>query len=510
MNADFDYVTAVYRQEPDPDYAGNIFVEALPGLFSRRELTQALTMVPQVSDDERNGSVEFRLSRLGSVSKLCIPLSRVIDLACSMQRLLFEGYRNRRPFTPSDQLNRQRLYAMQQGGSVQKAGNHHPASQLSMALFGNPGSGKSFIMRQIANLFPPVIFHEESGLWQVPFLFVEMPYDGKSEYTLAAQIFLALEKLMPGSEYTRHYTENVKLNAERLLMKALDIAYDLGVGMIVVDEAQNSRATGNQQVASIRPRGAPRKASEGGLKKLLITASNLGHMPLMFTGTMELMPTLLTRASPARRMVGRGSAVWSPLSRDKPKEAPASEFDLFMSVLFRCQWLKEPVRFDQDWSDIFFAYTQGVPDYMVKLFESSQALAIRSGKTCMTIEHVTATFSSEFQAGEATLNALQNPDDTALLLMPDVFGCEPQGLTSQSANLIAPMKQPAMKAPKTQEDIVAEINKHKDANAARSGKGKSKLSPKAMSIDTADIVGSDLRRSGVVPANPLATKTTGA
>lgn len=508
MSTNFDYVLASYRQETDPDYAGNIYVEALPGLLSRRELTHALALVPQATEAEQNGSVEFRLSRVGSLSRLCIPLTRVIDLASAMHRLLFEGYRNRRPFTSADQRNHQRLYEAQQVGNVQKAGRHHPANQLSMALFGNPGSGKSFIMRQIANLFPPVIFHEQSGKWQVPFLFIEMPYDGKSSYTLASQIFISLERLMPGSDYVKHYTENVKLNAERLLMKALNVAYELGVGMIVVDEAQNSRATGNQLSAVPGTSPARKQASETSLMKLLITASNIGHMPLMFTGTMELMPTLTTRASPARRMVGRGSASWHPLSRKATEGSQISEFDAFMTVMFRCQWLKEPARYSNDWSDVFFAYTQGIPDYMVKLFESAQVLAIRTGAASLTIEHVMAANDAEFKAGEATITAVQNPDDTALLLMTDMFGYQPEGLKGRPVGFSPPRRAITHQEPTTPQDIVAAINQRKNVAAARSSASNEGKSPKPMEVDAAPIVSSDLRKSKIVPASPLAGANT--
>lgn len=507
MSTNFDHVLASYRQETDPDYAGNIYVEALPGLLSRRELAHALALVPQATEAERNGSVEFRLSRVGSLSQLCIPLTRVIDLASAMHRLLFEGYRNRRPFTPADQKNHQRLYEAQQAGHVQKAGRHHPANQLSMALFGNPGSGKSFILRQIGNLFPPVIFHERSGRWQVPFLFIEMPYDGMSVYTLASQIFISLEKKMPGSDYVKHYTENVKLNAERLLMKALNVAYELGVGMIVVDEAQNSKATGNQLSAPPGTRSTPKKVSESGLMKLLITASNIGNMPLMFTGTMELMPTLTTRASPARRMVGRGSAAWQPLSRKTTEDSQISEFDAFMSVMFRCQWLKKPAQYSSDWSEVFFAYTQGIPDYMVKLFESAQARAIRTGAASLTIEDVTAAYDAEFKAGEATITAVQNPDETALYLMADMFGYQPEGLKGQPTGFSPPRRAITHQEPTTPQDIVAAINQRKKVAAARSSASTEGKSPKPMEVDAAPIVSSDLRKSKIVPASPLAGAT---
>lgn len=505
MNNDFDHVLAQYRKELDAGYAGNIYVEALPGLFSRQELAQALTLVPVPTEEERSASIEARLTRLSSLSTLCIALTRVIDLAQAMHRLLLEGYRHRRPFTAEDRDNRRRLYEEQQQGKVQRAGRHHRASQLSMALFGNPGSGKTYIMRQIANLFPPVIFHEDSGRWQIPFLFLEMPHDGKSMYTLAAQIFQAIEKLMPGSEYVKHYTGDVKINAERLLLKALNIAYELGVGMIVVDEAQNTKKVGNTPVLSLHtpPEKMPKQASESGLMKLLITASNIGHIPLLFTGTMELMPTVTTRASPARRMVGRGSAAWRPLSLDLAPDMPISEFDLFMNVLFRCQWLKKPAEYNADWAEAFYAYTQGIPDYMVKLFEAAQARAIRTNASTMTIAHLTAAFKAEFEAGKPTLDTAQNPDDIMKLLMPDMYGYQPVDPNVLAAKMVKPKAPASTKEPMTEHDIVAVIDKKKQSAATRAATNSNSRSPRPLAVDPVVIATSDLRKSKFVPTSPL-------
>src|SRR5690606_17028346 len=91
---------------------------------------------------------------------------------------------------------------------------------------------------------------------------------------------------------------------------------------------------------------------------LLVTASNTGNMPLMLTGTMELNPTVNERASLARRKVGRGSAVWHPLRRERLAQEPCSEFDIFMRALFKSQWLPTLVTYDDTWSKLFFEHTQ--------------------------------------------------------------------------------------------------------------------------------------------------------
>ncbi|QHE87138.1 ATP-binding protein [Hydrogenophaga sp. BPS33] len=424
-NASAPFVEAVYRKELDPDLKGNPFVEALPALHTLEEYQRKLMRHLKVSPEERSLSAVQRLVRLGTLGEICIPLPRVVALAQSIHMMLFEGYRTRSPYTPEDQKNAQRLYEAQQAGELTSPGDHHHASQLSMALVGVPGAGKSFILKKIGNMFPPVIFHRELGRWQIPFLFVEMPYEGESRLALASHIFTELDRLMPNSNFSSHM-ETKRPNAERLLAQALNIAYQLGVGLIVVDEAQNSRSIGNELDMARKPlSSADVKRKETSLKKLLISASNVGHMPILFTGTMELESTLTERASLGRRKSGHGSATWQPLSPVAVTAGIPSEFDTFMSILFSMQWLPKPVAYatkdGPDWSKLFFKHTEGIPDLMVKLFRSTQVAAIRAKAESIDETHVEEALA-EFRSARPIVEGLANLDEASLASLTDLFG----------------------------------------------------------------------------------------
>ena len=169
--------------------------------------------------------------------------------------------------------------------------------------------------------------------------------------------------------------------------------------MIFIDEHQNQRSIGNEpNAASTRKRKAETERhpeKETPLAKLLITASNTSQMPLVMSGTLEMKAMLSPRFSRARRMAGRGSGTWGPLERSGNLLKPG-EFELLLMGLWNYQWVRLPVKLTEQWSEFIFKLTQGIPDIMVKLFESSQEAAIADRLETLTQELVEAVLAKEF------------------------------------------------------------------------------------------------------------------
>lgn len=502
-NANKPVVDAIYRKETDPQYKGNPFVEALPALLSLDEYQVKLSRIHKVTPEERAMSPEQRLLRVGMLFQCCLPLPRVVNLAQSIHMNLFEGYRTRSPFTESDQQNAQRLYELQQTGELTDSSGVESQGQYSMALAGVPGSGKSYVLRKIADLFPKVIYHQELGKYQIPFLFVEMPYDGQSYFSLASQIFIALDKVMPDSNLFRSYVASKqRFNALQLCLVALDVAYEQGVGMIVVDEAQNNRSIGN--LLTSKPKSAAQtkaKQAETVLKKLIITASNVSNMPILFTGTMELESTLSERGSFGRRKSGRGSSTWKPLSREVIPPAKASEFEVFMRGLFEMQWLPKPAPYNKKWEELFFEKTQGVPDLMVKLFHSTQVNAIRDGAESIEPVDVSAALA-EFDSAQPIVRGLAMRDEASMLNLPDVFG---QAYIEQVTPTVQQPKATAVSRIQNATDVVAHIETKVAASARRASKPDI-AGPVPAEISTEELVvikRADMRQARPVGQNPL-------
>ncbi|MDM0110290.1 ATP-binding protein [Variovorax sp. J22R24] len=394
---------AQYRNVLEPRYKKNLLIAALPPLPSDAELATALEVRVEAAELERSYSKERRLSLAHAVEDLVVPLPRLVRLARAMFILLHEGYRHRAPDSPGAAEALRKSCELQASCDFGPNGPAPRAQQNSMALIGASGCGKSFGLQHIMRLILPKIWHESLGKWQIPYLYIEMSFDGDSIHSLASSIFEELDYYLPGENYTDQFMKRERLNALQRLAVALNIAREHNVGTIVVDEANYERDPA-QKIARFRKEAAahrsPRQAkelhAETPLSRLLVTASNRSRIPLIFSGTLEMLRKVSPRFSQGRRMSGRGSSVWHPLSLVAEPGMPISEYEMLHHALGKCQWNKKLLNIDGNSVAMFHEYDQGIPDIAVKLWASVQEASIASGLEEITRPLVKATFEREF------------------------------------------------------------------------------------------------------------------
>ncbi|MBT3067961.1 ATP-binding protein [Rhodoferax sp. U11-2br] len=423
------FVEAHYTPSNNPAYAGNPFIEHLGDLPDDKTLAKRLTRLPAFNSEQHNLPANHRIDLLSDLHGICVPLPRLVKLARAILKLMREGYRTRRPYSLEDNAKVSALFGAQKEGFT-KGFMATPrrvdlARQMSMALVGASGCGKSFGLSQISGLVDEVVYHEKFGKWQLPFVFIEMSYDGESVHTLASELFRELDRLLPDAGYIDLYMNRKGLNAEQRLSKALALCYEHGVGALVVDETQNQRGIGNDRDGNALSTGKRSKVvkSETPLMKLLVTASNTSHIPLIMSGTLEMQSIVGARFTRLRRMSGNGSVQWLPLERSKDLTAPG-EFEMMLMALWRYQYLLTPVRLTDIWAEHFWDVTQGIPDIMVKLWASVQETAIASRLETLTHPLVDAVFQSEFAMVAMSLKALRENNLTVLSALTDLYSVD--------------------------------------------------------------------------------------
>ena len=302
------------KKNVEPRHVGNPFILALPSLPSDALFADALKHIPPFDPSHRRLRPEQRISRLAGVHKLLVPDARHISLARALWQLLIEGYVNRGPHTAASMVHMQALIKAMLDSDTLIPFEEQPVTQDSAGLIGPSGSGKTSFLRRIAQLLPSVIYHEEHHMLQVPFLLVEMPFDGRDAHMLATSIFSELNRILPTEDIGANYSRMTSGNANERLLDALNLCMQLNAGVLIIDEKQNgdskvapnSEARPNRRSATIDPREKP-------LTKRLITASNTAIMPIFFSGTLQgLQQSNAMFHSVNRRISGRGSATWMP------------------------------------------------------------------------------------------------------------------------------------------------------------------------------------------------------
>ncbi|MDM0048872.1 AAA family ATPase [Variovorax sp. J22R115] len=366
-------------------FANNVLVRALPPLPKPEALKQRLQVLPKFSVATRKLSAHERRLRLRALSRFFLALPNVCELAEFIYSEICEGYVGREPNSPAANRRMQSEYL--RGRVERTTSDGGLAHNLCSALIGIPGAGKTFAIRQIARLFPPIIYHEEFNLWQIPLLFVQTPYKNNTGENLARAIIAAIARLYPPGDYVKLYLEG-GYSELALVGVAKRLLECHRVGILIVDEAQKSGAPpiedydGGQIGVS-----KPSKGTEKWAAGILFEASTDMSVPLLLVATSDIEVALGRRLATLRRQFGNGLPHWDPLDVLVVDGQP-SDYDLYMNALWRYMLLRQPPEYSVAFRNVFHYYTFGIPDFILKLFYVVQWRALQAGKETFTVADV--------------------------------------------------------------------------------------------------------------------------
>ena len=395
-------VTASYTQQRIPQFSGNPFIEALPPPLDEDDLLSALFCIPEFEASQRDWGKSDRLQMLAQLSSFMVPMGRHLRLGQQLDALMRQGYVGRAPRTVASQQVFNTLYEHQKAGTTFNTTAATLTAQLSAALIGLPGMGKTTTIRRLMARFPGVIFHPDYSIFQVPYLHIEMPYDGASVKGLATSIFRKLDALLPDARYSEQYG-NPRFGAETLMNHAARLLHLHAVGVLVVDELQNLENSPKNHEA---------------LMTLLVSASNELGVPILFVGTNKAEGLLQKDFRQARRSSGLASTYWGALSQGTEDEP--GEWDDFMSVLWEFQWVKNPTPLSQPLSNLMFHHSQGVADIAIKLFAVAQSRAIYDGSETLTGALIDSVAQNELARVMPMIEAIRRDDVRLLSVYRDI------------------------------------------------------------------------------------------
>ncbi|RQM50959.1 transposase [Paraburkholderia bannensis] len=416
-------VEARYTEQRIPQFRDNALIAALPPIPSDEQLAEELFELPEFSVEQRDWSASERLCMVAELAHLLRPLQRHLSLARAFDTLMRTGY-SRRGIRSKEHIETyQRLYeAKQEGRAFPTQSKRKANPQLSSALIGLPGTGKTTTVRRIFLRYPEAILHSD-GVMQIPYLHIECPHDGISVKGLALSILRKLDLLVPDANYFQLYKPS--LAADVLLNHCARALHNHYVGVLVIDEIQNLRNAGK---------------TNGALMASLVTSANELSVPVVFAGTMKALKALGVDASVARRSSGAGFPTWDALSRSGDLNEPGEWEDL-ISTLWPFQWLQKPVELDDVMSNFMYECCQGIPDFAVKLFMCAQWRGVLDGTETFSIETLAAIMSNELSRVAPIVDALKTGDIDARCRYEDITPPEFTSLLDDALNAYEGVRQ---------------------------------------------------------------------
>ncbi len=378
LSYNFPCVTAAPVAHPLPRYATNDLIGALRFPKDTASLRRALTYVPDFNEQMRRLDRPTRRLLLEELKRLRIGVPRMCELAELVTGGMLESYVGRLPNTPESVKRLNELYKHRGQDTVPALPRN--GAEFAGALIGMGGCGKTYALDAVAALFEgtPVIHHPELGAWQIPIVKLAMPILGTSRRTLGTAIIHELDRLFPDGDYARLYLKP-RFNSNQLLLVAFSLLQIHLVGYVLIDDT----AIGATLEDGVSHKEA-NEAKKTPMTTLLIAMSNQSRVPMLFAGTPETRQLLGTTWSLLRRSTG---TPWGPLSIESRTNAP-SEFDLVFNILWTLQLLQQPVEYSERMRQLFYLYSGGIPDNLVKLFTRVQRRALFDGQETFTEELV--------------------------------------------------------------------------------------------------------------------------
>ena len=395
---------ANYSLQRIPQFKGNPLIEALPPAMSDEELLRALTLLPDFHVEQREWPMHERMFMLKELQNFMVPFSRHIELARSIDSLIRSGYVGRAPRTPAHTHIYQNIHDNEiKGVSFSQSSRTH-TPQLSTSLIGLSGMGKTTLVKRWVAHLAEVIYHPETHTYQVPYLHIDMPSDGSSIKGLAHGILQKLDQLIPGADYYQEYAIRGRPGAETLMRSVARIMHRHCVGILICDEIQNLA-----------------NAKKGGQTVMteLVSACNELQVPILFIGTNKASKVLSLDLRQARRSSGHSIRIWDRFpSCVEPGQV--DEWREFVQILWKLQWVKNPVELTEQMLTSMYRYSQGIIDIAIKLFASTQARAMLDGSEKISPELIADVYRKELTLLHRPIEALHNGDMEALSEFDDI------------------------------------------------------------------------------------------
>lgn len=343
-------VAAVY----DPAQEGNPFLAAMPKMLAHSAFMAAVRSLPPLPAGLGAMMPEERRQHLPMLSSLFIPMDYTYVLYDQLFRALSSTYSTR---TMLEEI--QRTNALFRGSPI------YATQPATGSILGVPGVGKSSTIRRSLSLLPQVIEHEKYQgkpffCKQILYLIVECPSDC-SVKTLGLNIAVAIDKAI-GSSYAKQLTTLRSAAASAIATQVKVLCLTHHVGLILIDEIQNAVATA-QKNKQIKP-----------LIKFLVELTNDTCTSAFFVGTPIAEELFSSQEHLKRRTRGMRLLPFKP----------DGAYRAFLQAIWPYQLTPTTAPLSEQLANKLYNHSGGIPAYIIKIFQESQAQALLQGESCIS------------------------------------------------------------------------------------------------------------------------------
>lgn len=390
---------AIYHEFPVEEYNDNPLIKALPLLIDKRMIIKNLMINPKIKEEERLLDSPYRLHIVQRLYKLFQPVPIHIDIWNMLFTLIMQGYLARNPFDKKykSYINERGKNIINRNYEINNNLNFRTTASCA-TIIGISGMGKTTTVNRVLSNLPQIIVHNKYNNHQftqiqLTWLKLETPHNSSLK-ALCLQYFMKIDELLGTNNFKKYVSRNLSVDAMLPLMG--QVAQNIGLGMLVIDEIQHLRNRGGEQIMNF-----------------FVTLINSFGIPLVIIGTPASYRLFQNEFRIARRITGNGEIIWNNMKND-------DEFKLFLNGIWKYQWTKKPVSLSKEVIDIIYEETQGVSDLVVKLFINSQIRAINGGSEKITVKLIKSVAKEQFKLMRPMINAMKSGNPYKIQQFEDI------------------------------------------------------------------------------------------
>lgn len=395
----------VYKEQEIEEYAYNPFIEALPKIFNEEDVVEKFTVLPDISEKDRNKPENLRYHIIKRAKNFIQPLPIHLKLERRISSLIRRGYLSRNPVDKRFLQNLRILNGLDDNSikenNLKDELDNIRSTADSLSIIGISGIGKTTAIERLLLMYPQVIKHFEYNgnnltRTQIVWLKIDCPYDGNLS-TLCKSFFTSIDDIL-GTRYLEKFGYSNRITST-MLINMTKLAWRYGIGILVIDEIQHLLNTKNDMEEMLN---------------FFVTLTNTVGIPTILIGTSKAQKIFKGNFRQARRAASEGSIMWDRMKRD------SDEWHFFMESIWEFQGLKKIAELTDKLMEAFYDECQGITAVAVNLFLLAQERALQQGKEEITIGIVRETAKNDLQMIKPMIKALKNNNLSQIIKYEDI------------------------------------------------------------------------------------------